>query len=108
MEVEVNFTIQIIEEALDFIDTLKDMLTLFYSSCMQKSDLEILDEDLYKLVVGSVVKGQVYKIITIISRIDNELYDKDMRYKFKELKYVLPKDIGIDTHYLLNNDPSNN
>lgn len=57
IEAEVNFTIQIIEEALDFIDTLKDMITLFYSSCIEKTDMEILDEDLYKLVVGSVIKG---------------------------------------------------
>ena len=64
---------------MDFIDTLKDTVLYMYEPCLRQEDLDVLDEDMYKLIVGAVVRDKVYKIITIISRIDNEIYDRDMR-----------------------------
>jgi hypothetical protein len=48
----------------------------------------MLYEDFHKLIVSQVVRERVYKILIIMSRVNNEIYDKDMRYKLKELKHI--------------------
>jgi hypothetical protein len=85
---DTNLSNLVINEALDFIDIIKDTISVLYQTCISQENIDMLDEDFYKVMVSSVIKGKVYKIITILSRVDNEICDKDLRYKFKELKHV--------------------
>ena len=50
----------------------------------------MLFEDFHKLLVSMIVKGEVYKILLILSRIQNEIYDKDLRFKYRELVHITP------------------
>lgn len=37
--------------------------------------MDILYEDFHKMVVARIVKDKVYKILIVMSRLDNEVFD---------------------------------
>lgn len=74
----------------------------FYEPVIKENDLYILFEDLHKIIGSLIIKGEVYKILLILSRIQNEIYDKDLRFKYRELVHITPQDVGIDKYLLLN------
>ena len=69
----------------DFLDILKEVLTLFYKDVpeLDSYDLDFLDEDLDKLLVKRVMsdhnEGKIYKIILVLERIQFEAFDKNLR-----------------------------
>ena len=62
----------------------------------------MLYEDIHKLIVSLIVKDEIYKIVLILMRIQNEIYDKDLRFKYRELAHITPQDVGINKYLLLN------
>jgi hypothetical protein len=53
----------------DFIGIMLECLLNFYETCDIKDDLEILKEDLFKLITTIVVRNQVYQIIMVFLRL---------------------------------------
>ena len=52
--------------------------------------MEILKEDILKLVTSMVIKDRVYQIIMVMLRLQNIKPDKDIRKKLEKLSKVLP------------------
>ena len=64
-----DFSTKVLNEAIDFMQIAEETLIKFYEPVICKKDLNMIYEDLHKLIVSLILKDEVYKIVLILMRI---------------------------------------
>ena len=101
---EITLANQAIDEVKVFFSALHLFVHRLYQGYIHANDLRDLNEDIVKILVNTIVRDSVQKVLLYLQRIDNYEYDKDLRGKYALLKGAKTTDFGVDA-YLSMQDP---
>jgi len=64
--------------------------------------LEQIENEIERMIVNTIIAGDLYYILLVISRVKTMSLDKQLRLKVSVLQDISPQDFGVKEYLLLN------
>ena len=96
-----DFCTRIFENVKSFQAAIFETIIWFYDPNFA-GILENIEREIDRTLCEKIVKGQVYFIMLVFSRIKNIERDKELRFKVQALQEASLKHLGVNQYLLLN------